>query len=106
MKAHRGSGGIALCFFTSALDGGEFSASRTGRFTPRERAPGTHWIGGWVGPRDVLDPVVRKIPSSRRDSNPYRQAHSRSQGGLFGVQRRFFWVATTRTVTVGYRRFE
>jgi hypothetical protein len=22
-----------------------------GRFTPRERVPGTHWIGGWVGPR-------------------------------------------------------
>jgi hypothetical protein len=19
------------------------------RFTPRERVPGTHWIGGWVG---------------------------------------------------------
>jgi hypothetical protein len=33
---------------TSALDGGEWSASRTGRFTPRERAPGTHWMGGWV----------------------------------------------------------
>jgi hypothetical protein len=30
---------------TSALDGGEWSASRPGRFTPRERAPGTHWIG-------------------------------------------------------------
>jgi hypothetical protein len=28
----------------SALDGGEWSASRPGRFTPRERAPGTHWI--------------------------------------------------------------
>jgi len=26
---------------TSALDGGEWSASRPGRFTPRERAPGT-----------------------------------------------------------------
>jgi hypothetical protein len=26
---------------TSALDGGEWSASRTGLFTPRERAPGT-----------------------------------------------------------------
>jgi hypothetical protein len=25
---------------TSALDGGEWSASRPGRFTPRERAPG------------------------------------------------------------------
>jgi hypothetical protein len=24
------------------LDGGEWSASRPGRFTPRERAPGTH----------------------------------------------------------------
>jgi hypothetical protein len=54
-----------------ALDGGEWSASRPGRFTPRERAPGTHWIGGWVGPRAVLDAVVkRKIPSPNRESNP------------------------------------
>jgi hypothetical protein len=36
---------------TSTLDGGERSASRLGRFTPRGRAPGTHWIGGWVGPQ-------------------------------------------------------
>jgi hypothetical protein len=43
---------------TSALDGGEWLASRPRRFTPRERAPGTHWIGGWVGPRAVLDAVV------------------------------------------------
>jgi hypothetical protein len=55
---------------TSALDGGEWSASRPGRFTPTERAPGTHWIGGWVGPRAVLDAVTRKIPSPRRQSNP------------------------------------
>jgi hypothetical protein len=48
----------------SALDGGEWSASRLGRFTPRERAPGTRWIGGWVGPRAVLDAVAkRKIPA-------------------------------------------
>jgi hypothetical protein len=33
--------------------------------------PGTHWIGGWVGPRAVLDAVVkRKIPSPCRESNP------------------------------------
>jgi hypothetical protein len=32
---------------TSALDGGDWSASRPGRFTPRERAPGTQWIGSW-----------------------------------------------------------
>jgi hypothetical protein len=56
---------------TSAPYGGEWSASRSGRFTTRERAPGTHWIGGWVGPRTVLDAVVkRKILSSRRESNP------------------------------------
>jgi hypothetical protein len=24
---------------------------------PRERAPGTHWIGGWVGPSVGLDAV-------------------------------------------------
>jgi hypothetical protein len=28
-----------------------------GRFIPRERAPGTLWIGGWVGPRARLDVV-------------------------------------------------
>jgi hypothetical protein len=40
-----GSGGIALPFLTSALDGGEWSASRPGRFISGEIAPGTHWIG-------------------------------------------------------------
>jgi len=39
--------------------------------SPREIAPGTHWIGRWVGPRAGLDVVVkRKIPSPRRESNP------------------------------------
>jgi hypothetical protein len=56
---------------TLALEGGEWSASRPSRFTPRERAPGTHWMGGWVGPRAVLDALVnRKIPTPRRESNP------------------------------------
>jgi hypothetical protein len=45
---------------TSALHGGEWSASRTCRFTPRERAPATNCIGGWVGPRAVLDAVVKR----------------------------------------------
>jgi hypothetical protein len=46
---------------TSALDGGEWSSSR---FIPRERAPGTHSIGGWVVPKDVLDTVVKRKISS------------------------------------------
>jgi hypothetical protein len=52
---------------TSALDGGEWSA----HFTPRERAPTPHWIGGWVGPRAGLDTMSkRKIPSPRQELNP------------------------------------
>jgi hypothetical protein len=57
---------------TPALDGGEWSASHPGCFTPKERVPGTHWIGGWVGPRARLETVSkRKVPSPslRRGSN-------------------------------------
>ena len=35
----------------STLDGSEWSAASSGRFTSRYRARGTHFIGGWVGPR-------------------------------------------------------
>jgi hypothetical protein len=52
-----GSGGIALPFLTLALDGGEWSVSRPRRFTLEKNATGTHWIGGWVGPRAGLDAV-------------------------------------------------
>jgi len=41
-------------FLTSALDRGEWSASRPCRFTPGERAPGYRWMGGWVAPRAGL----------------------------------------------------
>jgi hypothetical protein len=56
MKTY-GSGGEATPFLTSALDRGEWLASCPSRFTPRERAHGTHCIGGWVGPRSGRDPV-------------------------------------------------
>jgi hypothetical protein len=44
---------------TSDLAGGEWSASLPGRFTPGERAPGTNWIGGWVGPRAGLNDMEK-----------------------------------------------
>jgi hypothetical protein len=34
--------------------------SRPGRFTPGERDPCTHWIGGRVGTRAVLDDVEKR----------------------------------------------
>jgi hypothetical protein len=55
MKTYWGNGGILHAVLTSALDGGESSASRPDHFILGERAPGTHWIGGWVGPRAGLD---------------------------------------------------
>jgi hypothetical protein len=39
-------------FLTLALID-ELSASRPARFTAGERAPGTHWIGGWMTPEPV-----------------------------------------------------
>jgi hypothetical protein len=72
MKACGGVNVQIHIFFISALAGDEWSASRPGRFTPRESAPGTHWIGGWVdptaGPDDVekiLDPTGTRTPTLR-----------------------------------------
>jgi hypothetical protein len=41
--------GVTSPFLTSVLDGGEWTVSRPGRFTPEERTTGTHWIGGLFG---------------------------------------------------------
>jgi hypothetical protein len=47
-------------FLTSALVGGEWWPSRPGRFTPGERASGTHWLGGWVDLRAGLDDLEKR----------------------------------------------
>jgi hypothetical protein len=60
MKAYGGVDVYIHIFLTSALAGGESSASCPGPFSPVETAPGTHWIGGWVGPRAGLDDVENR----------------------------------------------
>jgi hypothetical protein len=66
---------LAPLFLASSLDRGESSASRPSHFTPGERFPGTHWIGGLVGPRVGLDNVEeRKISCPCRELNPGRRA--------------------------------
>jgi hypothetical protein len=68
---------MASPFLTPALHGDEWSVSRPCRFTPGERAPGTHRIGGWVGPRASLNTVeLRKICCPCRESNPGRPTRS------------------------------
>jgi hypothetical protein len=60
MKAYGGVEVWIHVFLTSALVGGEWSASRSCRFTPGETAPGTNCIGGWVGPLAGLDDVEKR----------------------------------------------
>jgi hypothetical protein len=54
MKTYGGVDVETHVFLTSALVGGEWSASQPGRFTT-----GTHWIGGWVGTRACLDDMEK-----------------------------------------------
>jgi hypothetical protein len=60
MKAYGGVDVYIHIFLTSVLVGCEWSASRSGRFIPGERATGTHWIGGWVGLRAGLDDMEKR----------------------------------------------
>jgi hypothetical protein len=43
---------------------------------PGEVGPGTHWIGGWVGPRAGLD-VVEKSLAPARNRTPVFQPVAR-----------------------------
>jgi hypothetical protein len=71
-----GSGGIAPPFLTSALNKGEgLHAPVTLR--PGERVPGTHFTGGWVGPRAAVKAVEKTKIRHCRESNPGRQPVAR-----------------------------
>jgi hypothetical protein len=62
-----GSGGINPFFLTSALNGGEWSASLSARFNAGKTAPHIHWIGGWVGLKAGLDALeISLAPAGNR----------------------------------------
>jgi hypothetical protein len=56
-RKHMGGGGIAPTSLAPTPYEGELSPSRPDRFTTGEGAPGTHWIGDWVGSKIGLDAV-------------------------------------------------
>jgi hypothetical protein len=59
----RAYGGVDLkihILLNSALAGSTWSVLGPDRFIPRERAPTTHWLGGWVDPRAGLDEVGKR----------------------------------------------
>jgi len=70
-------------FLTSALDGGELSASRPGRFKPRQGALAIHWIGDWVSLRAGVE---QKHSCLCRESNSGRPTY-RHSSLLFEVPR-------------------
>jgi hypothetical protein len=45
--------------FLTALDEVSGQCHAPAALSPQERAPSTHWVGGWVGLRAVLDTEVR-----------------------------------------------
>jgi hypothetical protein len=51
---------------------GQFHALATSSPPPKERDPGTHWIGGWVGHIACLDIVEykKKISFPFQETNP------------------------------------
>jgi hypothetical protein len=55
MKIYGGVDVLIHVFLTSALVGGEWSASRPNHFISSNL-----WIGGWVGPRASLDDVEKR----------------------------------------------
>jgi hypothetical protein len=66
-------------FLNSALARGEWSAPRPGHFTSGKRAPGTHWIRGWVDPRTDQDDVerIKILPHSNSDPSAVLPVASR-----------------------------
>lgn len=53
------NGGIPPLFINLGTKWG-WSASHSTHFTPRETAPGTHQLRGWVGTRPGLDALERE----------------------------------------------
>jgi hypothetical protein len=92
-------------FLTSALHGGwVVIVTPRPRFTPGERTPCTHWIGGWVGPRAGLDAGARRKISSCRGSNldhPIVQPVIRHYTGWATASRSLYMVVSFRPVIVG-----
>jgi hypothetical protein len=64
-------------FLTTALLRGEWSPSCPCHFTPGERAPGTIWIGGWIGLDDMEKLKFVTLPDSNSGPSVVQSLDSR-----------------------------
>lgn len=77
MKAYGGVDIQLHPFLTLLRDGGEWSDSHPGHFTPGDMVPSTHWIGGWVGTRATADTAeMCPVPATDQTTILQLPAHS------------------------------
>jgi hypothetical protein len=86
---------------TTALEGGEGSASCPGRSIPPERL-GTHCTGGWVGPRASLNRCGKSRLPPEFDPRTVQPVASRYTDY---ATRHTFWDVTPRDLAAGFSRF-
>jgi hypothetical protein len=98
------SGDKAPPFLTSVSERSDRSASHSCRFIP-QRALGTHWIGGWVGPRDGLDGVVKSRILHWQESDAGRPARCLSLYRLSYPDSRVTWVTANYSSHTGFHPF-
>jgi hypothetical protein len=80
LKAYR-EVDVQIHIFLISVLVGEWSGSRPGHFTPVERSPDTHWVGGWTWPRTGMDNVEKRtfLTLPGLELRPFgRPAHSQS----------------------------
>jgi hypothetical protein len=79
-------------FSTSTLDGMSIQNHSPAALYPGEWTSGTHWTGGWVGPRASLDTEARgkiRLPLPRIELlSPGRPVHSQTLSCLTRVSQR------------------
>jgi hypothetical protein len=97
-------------FLTSALVGGERSASRPAAL-PAGKGPGTHWIGGWVGPRAGLDAKEKRkfLTLPWLELRPVgRPARSQSTGSYlpYTVSPQLAWLICFEDFYVSWKLFK
>jgi hypothetical protein len=62
----------------------------------RRKAPGTHWIGGWVGPRTGLDGCISGCTVSFTDSAAVKYTYAFGSALLNGRSGRLFGLIKER----------
>jgi hypothetical protein len=73
-------------FLTWTLYKGEWLALRPCRFTPRKRAPVTHWIGVWMSPRVGLG-------AAAKDKNSFCASAANRTSIALSVALLLYWLS-------------